>query len=560
MSAMEHKNTEDEELSKEFKAEELYRTPESTVVEETIEESGYLDKVVDGADQRSFWTMVLLAIQNAFNDKAAQTFLTALGVFLLTNEIMSSDHSSLSSVDLADKLSDARAGVAPMLSMLILIPFIFLAPLAGWISDRFSKTMVLRGGALMQMLVLGLILVAVVTRQYWLGVVGFGLLALQSTLLSPAKKGVIKEMMGSERLGFASGIVELSSVLAICLGQIISGFVYDSRLAATQSGASASGDGWQAVYWPILILFIFAIPAFLASFLIKVYPSPSKRPFKVSILWEHVGQMKDLLGDSKIRLSALAIGFFWFIGGFVNIVAFQVGSELTAGTTGYGKELAMLLGFASGGMILGGAVASYSSRRSIELGLVPIGGILMVIGCVAMYFVGIDSFMFKFWIGFIGFGAAMFLVPLNAHLQDSCPEKKRGKVIAGSNLLDCLAGALAVAAQVLMTKFGVSIQVQFILIGVMCALVTIYATKILPQHFVRFTILTFVRVFYRQKVLNVSRIPKEGGVLIVPNHVSYMDAFILTAASSRPVKFSMMTSVFPSLFILTSLTLKFGVL
>ncbi len=541
---MEHENTEDEELSKELKAEELYRTPESSVVEETIEESGYLDKVVDGADQRSFWTMVLLAIQNAFNDKAAQTFLTALGVFLLTNEIMSSDHSSLSSVDLADKLSDARAGVAPMLSMLILIPFIFLAPLAGWISDRFSKTMVLRGGALMQMLVLGLILVAVVTRQYWLGVVGFGLLALQSTLLSPAKKGVIKEMMGSERLGFASGIVELSSVLAICLGQIISGFVYDSRLAATQSGASASGDAWQAVYWPILILFIFAIPAFLASFLIKVYPSPSKRPFKVSILWEHVGQMKDLLGDSKIRLSALAIGFFWFIGGFVNIVAFQVGSELTAGTTGYGKELAMLLGFASGGMILGGAVASYSSRRSIELGLVPIGGILMVIGCVAMYFVGIDSFMFKFWIGFIGFGAAMFLVPLNAHLQDSCPEKKRGKVIAGSNLLDCLAGALAVAAQVLMTKFGVSIQVQFILIGVLCALVTIYATKILPQHFVRFTILTFVRVFYRQKVLNVSRIPKEGGVLIVPNHVSYMDAFILTAASSRPVRFLMTDEYF----------------
>ena len=86
---------------------------------------------------------------------------------------------------------------------------------------------------------------------------------------------------------------------------------------------------------------------------------------------------------------------------------------------------------------------------------------------------------FKIWLGVTGLGAAIFLVPLNAHLQDSCSEKKRGKVIAGSNLLDCLAGALAVGLQFGMSAAGVSYEVQFLIIAVLCLLVTIYTLKIL---------------------------------------------------------------------------------
>ncbi len=499
-------------------------------------------KRVESADTRSFWTMVVLAAQNAFNDKAAQTMLTVLGVFI-ANAVFRAQNSSMSAEELSTASSAGSAWVPLAFGALILAPFILLAPIAGWISDRFSKTRVLRAGALMQVCVLGLILWAIHIENFYLGIAGFGLLALQSTILSPAKKGIVKEMMGSEKLGSASGVLELSSVLAICVGQILSGFWFDSRLEET-------GSPWVAAHWPILLLFIFSIPAYLVSHTLKVYPSPAKRPFKKEIIWEHIGQMKDVLGDSKIRLSALAIAFFWFIGGFINVVAIQVANEitesakLTSAATGMGTELAYLLASASGGMILGGALASYSSRRSIELGLVPIGGVLMVIGSLALVFVPTDGGWFKFWIGFTGFGASIFLVPLNAYLQDNCSEKKRGKVIAGSNLLDCLAGAFALGLFSGLLAAGVSINHQFILISILCIAVTIYATSILPQHFVRFTVLTFLRIFYRQKVLHAERLPAEGGVLIVPNHVTYLDAFILTASSKRPIRFLMYDSYF----------------
>lgn len=504
-------------------------------------------KRVEAADTRSFWTMVVLAAQNAFNDKAAQTMLTILGVFIANAAFRAQNAGQMTAEALSTASSADSAWVPLAFGALILTPFILLAPIAGWISDRYSKTRVLRAGALMQVCVLGLIVWAINIENFYVGITGFGLLALQSTILSPAKKGIVKEMMGSEKLGAASGVLELSSVLAICVGQILSGFWFDSRMAETTSP-------WEAAYWPVLLLFIFSIPAYLASHSLKVYPSPGKRPFKASIITEHLGQMKDLLGDPRIRLSALAVAFFWFIGGFINIAAIQVANEITesakllsdvsGSTSGMGSELAYLLASASGGMILGGAFAAFSSRRSIELGLVPIGGILMVIGSVALSIVPTDSDWFKVWIGFSGFGASMFLVPLNAHLQDNCAEDKRGKVLAGSNLLDCLAGALALGLFSILLAAGMSINHQFIIIAVLCLAVTIYATRILPQHFVRFTVLTVLRVFYRQKVLNAERMPAEGGVLIVPNHVTYLDAFILTASSKRPIRFLMYDSYF----------------
>ncbi len=511
------------------------------------QQRGNKHQIITATDTRSYWTMVVQAIQNAFNDKAAQTILTVVGVFLANAAFEEKHGASMSKELLATSSAAASAWLPLAFGVLIIAPFIFLAPITGWASDRFSKTHVLRVGALIQVLILGFLAWSIHIENFTLGIIGFGLLATQATIISPAKKGIVKEMLGSDKLGAASGILELSSVLALCMGQIISGFWFDSRKAETTSP-------WEAAFWPVMILFLLSIPTYLMSYTMKVYPALGKRNFKASILYEHIGQMKELLGDSRIRLSALAIGFFWFVAGYINISAIQVANEitehakLTSGTSGssngMGVALASLLAYASGGMILGGAFASYSSRRSIELGLIPMGGILMVLGCLGISFVDTHGEWFKIWIAFTGFGASMFLVPLNAHLQDQCDEDKRGRVIAGSNFLDCLTGAIALGLFYLLNGAGVTINTQFLMLAVLCLAVTIYSTRILPQHFVRFTVLTFLRVIYRQKVLHAERLPAKGGVLIVPNHVTYLDAFMLTASSKRPIRFLMYDSYF----------------
>ena len=471
-------------------------------------------------DERSFWTMVGLAAQNAFNDKAAQFFLIPLAAWLVIQ-------------------SGAGGGgdMKYILGALIVAPFIFLSPLAGWLSDRFSKTWIMRAGMVLQLFVLVMITFSIYLQNLSIGIFGFFLLAVQSTLLSPAKKGLVKEMVGSERLGFASGVLEMASVLAICIGQIVSGFWFDSRLAA-------SHDGWGAALTPMMILTVMAVPAVLFSWSLKYYPSPSARKFSPKILWEHVGQLGDLFGDRRLKWSGLGVAFFWFFGGFINLAAVQLAEQLTGGAQGFGSEMAWFLAAASGGIVLGGLIGSIGCKRNIELGLVPIGSLITALGCILMSMCPIDSIWIKVWMVFTGAGAAIFLVPLNAYFQDVCDPTKRGRMLAGLNLLDCLAGASAVAFQLLLSKLGVSMGGQFLSMAILALIVTMFSTKLLPQHFIRFTMLSVFRIFYRQKVLHAERMPETGGVLLVPNHVTYIDAFILTAASPRPIRFLMHDSYF----------------
>jgi acyl-[acyl-carrier-protein]-phospholipid O-acyltransferase/long-chain-fatty-acid--[acyl-carrier-protein] ligase len=471
-------------------------------------------------DERSYWTMIALAAQNAFNDKAAQFFLIPLAAWIV---LQSGEGSS--------------GDMKYILGGLIVAPFIFLSPVAGWLSDRFSKTSVMRASMVLQLGVLVLITLGIYLQNLKIGILGFFLLAIQSTVLSPAKKGLVKEMVGSERLGFASGVLEMASVLAICIGQIVSGFWFDSRLAV-------SGDGWNAALHPMVILTVLAVPAVLFSFTMKFYPVPEKRMFHKEILWEHFGQLGELFKDYRLKWSCMGVAFFWFFGGFINLVAVQLAEQLTGGSQGFGSEMAWFLAAASGGIVLGGLLGSMGCRRNIELGLVPIGSLVTVAGCVAMALTPLDSVWMKIWMVFTGVGGALFLVPLNAYVQDIVEPSKRGRILAGLNLLDCLAGAGAVAFQLALSKFGVPMSEQFIAMALLTLVVVGFSTKLLPQHFVRFTLLSIFRIFYRQKVLHAERMPEEGGVLIVPNHVTYIDAFILTAASPRPIRFLMHDNFF----------------
>jgi len=51
--------------------------------------------------------------------------------------------------------------------------------------------------------------------------------------------------------------------------------------------------------------------------------------------------------------------------------------------------------------------------------------------------------------------------------------------------------------------------------------------------------LALIRTFYRVRTVNPERVPRTGGVLLLPNHVTFADAFYISAACSRPVRFVM---------------------
>lgn len=465
-----------------------------------------------------YWSMILQQTLNAFNDKAAQFLLIPLGGWLM---------GKASKVELV-------AG------FLISLPYVLFAPVAGWLSDRFSKRNVMIGSAIAQLAILISLCVAIAMKNFSLALAGFFALAIQSAFISPAKLGLIKELVGSRHLGFASGVQQMTAMLALLSGQILSGFIFDQRL-------DRSGDGWHAATGPLLVIASIALFGLLFSWFIPRTPSGSAEPLTGMLAVRHFRQLKDLWRDPVLRRTSFGIAFFWGFAGFINLWSITVAKELTGGGSGFGSMASRFMIAASLGMAGGFGVASLLMKRRIELGWVPVAGIAMTASTLLLAVPHPAGTPFLVLLALTAFFAAIFLTPLNAFFQDRCPAGQRGELLAGANLQDCLAGVVVVSGLYLIgsarTALGdpwwLGVHSQLLLAAIACGLATIFIARLIPADLVRVVGLTFLRLFYRVRTAGESNFPAKGGVLLLPNHITWADAFFLTAACPRPVRFVM---------------------
>lgn len=469
-------------------------------------------------DWVGYWSMIVQQTQNAFNDKAAQFLLIPLGGWLLGE----------------------ASRVEHVAGLLIVLPFILFAPVVGWLSDRFSKRNVMLGAAIAQLLILCLLSCALWLRSLNLALVGFFLLALQSAVFSPAKMGIVKELVGSARLGFASGMQQMTSLIAILIGQVSMGYLFDARL-------EAGGDGWNSALVPLLVIAVCAVPAIGLAWIVPKTPAHGAGRLQAKLLWSHVGQMVELWQSPVLRRTALGIAFFWGFGGFINLWSIGVAKDMTGGGPGFGVLSSNLMLAASLGMAGGFGVASLLCRRRIELGWVPIAGGMMTLLVLVLATLDPRTAVFYFVLGSAAFAAAVFLVPLNAYLQDQVSPSRRGSIIAAVNLQDCIAGLLAVllqggftwAYQALDKPVWLGFRGQLVFAGLMCGLVTWRVVRRLPSDMIRVIGVPFLRWWYRLRAVGAERVPETGGVLLLVNHVTFADAFVVTALCPRPVRFVM---------------------
>lgn len=466
-----------------------------------------------------FWAMIVQQTQNAFNDKVAQFTLIPLGAAV-------------------------GVGVESLAGLLIALPFVLFAPVAGWMSDRFSKRDVMFGAAVAQLLILVWICVAVHLRDIWLGMFGFFLLAAQSAFYSPAKIGSNKELLGSERLGFAAGIQQMTTLLGILAGQIAAGWVFDHRFSGMGGTADAA---WQAALAPLWVLTALAVPALVLAWIIPRVPPAGGQPLRAAVLVEHFSHLRELWRDAPLRRASLGVAFFWGFAGFLNLWSVKVAKAMTGGQEGFGSVSSAFMAAASLGMVVGFGLASFLMRRRVELGWVPVAGVLMAVLGVALALAPPAGWTFLVLLGLLAVVSALFLTPLNALLQDRYPAEKRGELQSAVNLQDCLGGMLAVGTVVLLEYVAgwlhmeplAGIQAQAWVMAAGCAVAAVFSLRLMPAGFIRVLGLGLVASMYRVRRVHLERVPERGGVLLLPNHVTWVDAFYLSAACPRPVRFVM---------------------
>jgi len=128
------------------------------------------------------------------------------------------------------------------------------------------------------------------------------------------------------------------------------------------------------------------------------------------------------------------------------------------------------------------------------------------------------------------------------------PERKGG-VIAAANLLSFVGIFLAAGAYYLMAWLGLTPPQIFLVSAVLTLGATIYVVVLLPDALIRLLLWLLTHSVYRIRVEGRDNIPERGGALFVCNHMSFVDALLLIAATDRPIRFIFFKGIYDKPYI-----------
>ena len=221
----------------------------------------------------------------------------------------------------------------------------------------------------------------------------------------------------------------------------------------------------------------------------------------------------------------------------------------------------LLLVVFSVGIGLGSLACEMLSRRHVEIGLVPAGAIGMSVFAVDLYFASrglppvgsqtVTQFIAQpaHWrvmadLGLLALSAGLYSVPMYALIQLRSQPTHRARIIAANNILNALFMIVSSVGAGAMLGAGFSVPQVFLATGLLNAAVGVYIFGLVPEYLLRFVAFLLSRAMYRFKVQGDEHLPTSGAAIVVCNHVSYVDALLLMAASPRPMRFLMDHRIF----------------
>jgi 1-acyl-sn-glycerol-3-phosphate acyltransferase len=475
-----------------------------------------------------FWTQFL----GAFNDNL---FKTALIVVL--------------TYDAASWTSLSPGLLNNLIPGLFILPFMLLSGTAGQVADKVEKGRLARAVKLLE---IGIMLVAGVgwmTQTLWLlvaAVVGMG---VHSTLFGPVKYAYLPQNLKQEELVGGNGVIEMGTFVGILLGEIM-GAVLVSRPGGTALIAAGT-------------LFT-ALLGLAASWRIPRSPAPEPQlKISANFLAE---SWRNLAYSSKNRtvfLSMLGNSWFWFYGALM-LSQFPVYAKDYL--HGDHSVFVLLLTVFSLGIGAGSLLCEKLSGHKVEIGLVPFGSIGLSLFGIDLYFASqhytntatVDAIGLLAQPGvlriladlvLIGIFGGFFIVPLFALIQSRCNPRHVARTIAGTNILNALFMVAAAGVAIFLLSHGFTIPEMFLVTALLNAGVAAYIFGLVPEFLMRFLAWMLIHTIYRIHTVDAERIPEEGPAVLVCNHVSYVDAMVIVAASPRPIRFVMDHRIFKTPFL-----------
>jgi len=317
----------------------------------------------------------------------------------------------------------APAYLTPMLKFVFVLFYVILAPFVGAFADSMPKGRVMFISNTIKITGCGLLFIAM--HQYF-ALTAYAVVGLGAAAYSPAKYGILTELLPPEKLVIANGWIEGLTVASIVLGTVLGGVLITPAVADVLLGfdfpwvdtgidsALESGILIIAVIYAIAALFNLYIPNTGVDHRI-----PKKNPFYLIHEFSHC--LKLLWTDKLGQISLAVTTLFWGAGATLQFIVLKWAEVAMNYPL---NQAAQLQGVVAVGIAVGAVMAArwISLRQSVKV--IPLG-IAMGIVVMAMILVK-DLWIAITLLMLIGGLAGFFVVPMNALLQH------RGHILMGA--------------------------------------------------------------------------------------------------------------------------------
>jgi acyl-[acyl-carrier-protein]-phospholipid O-acyltransferase / long-chain-fatty-acid--[acyl-carrier-protein] ligase len=422
--------------------------------------------------------------------------------------------------------------VAAIAGGALIAPFFLFSATAGELADRFERSRLLQILKVAELVAVFGAAAALLTGNLALSLVLLFVLGTQAAFSSPVKYALLPQHLATAELVDGNALMEAGTFLSI--------------LAGTIAGGVAVATAWGPAACCLLLL-ICAAFGFAASLRVPTAPAPAP---DLRLNWNLAAATAGILGHAwgrrEVRLSILGASWFWLVGA-VSLSQLPSFAKMTLGADSSVVVLflaAFSIGVGAGSSLCGRLMHGEVSARYVPLAALGMTFFSFDLGLASQaaapahsVLIGVVDFLSQL-VGLRIFGdllglavsGGFFVVPLYAIIQNRSEEASRARIIAANNVVNALfmAGAAAVTAGLIAA--GLDTPALFLILGVANALVTVWICKLLPQDVVRMLARMLFRLAYRVEVTGLENVAAAGDrVIIVPNHVSFLDAPLVAA-------------------------------
>lgn len=400
----------------------------------------------------------------AFHDNLFKSAMVALLLFNTAGGLVEADNNTKILVTLATPV--------------FIIPFVFFSALAGQLTDKHPKQIVLQKIKLVELFIAMLGITALLLNSVVLQFVTLFALGLQSAFFGPGKYSILPQHLKEEELIGGNAMIGISTFMAILLGTIVG-----MGLINVEHGI-----------WMICgVIAASAVFGYWTSLKIPDAPPEEEVTLDYNIFTQTYRMVADvLISQRSILFSALAIGWFWFMGSLI-VGQLPNFTRLILGANEHVSAMFMVLFSIAIG--LGGLINEVLLKGKISTKYSPIAAVGVSIFTIDLCFAGysfanahdpeglmsISAFMEKpmawrilFDLFMLCTSAGMFVVPFNAIFQRDVDSKRRSRFMAGLSIMN---SALIMTSSLMaagLFALGVTIPTVFIGLAIINLLIALW--------------------------------------------------------------------------------------